>query len=158
LERIEQRVTGLKANLDREMLQAELAEAARKAQKSPRLYRSSMPLHLYKRRDPLPHEHAHMTPQTPSKMPRKSSPPRPVSTIERVAISLDERVPIKLSPTGFAYFPKHDNDDDDWERVSQHSMPITVQAQDAQEKSQVEGYEEKVTPISSLFRRLFGGK
>jgi hypothetical protein len=158
LERIEQCVTCFKAYLDREMLQAELAESARKAQKSPRLYRSSMPPHVYQGRDPMPQEHAQMTLKTPSKTPRKPSLPRPTLTIERVAMSLGERVPIELSPTGFAYFPRHDKDDDDWERVSQHSMPITVQRQDAQDKPQEQGVEKKATPMRSLFMGLFEGK
>ena len=106
----------------------------------------------------MPREHAQMTPKTQFKIPRKSTLPRPISTIERVAMSLGERVPIELSPTGFAYFPRHDKDDDDLERVSRHSMQNTAQTQNAQEESQEQGYEKKATPMRSLFMGLFRGK
>jgi hypothetical protein len=75
--------------------------------------------------------------------------------------ALGDRVPLELSSTGFAYFPRYDKDDDDWERVSQHSIPITATAayvEGTQEAQRVQGDEKKATPVRSMFRGLFGGK
>jgi hypothetical protein len=156
-DRIERRVNGFTAKLQQEMLLEQAAKAAKQRQKSPKLYKSSMPFHVYQGRDPTPEEEIQMQLKTL----RKTSPPRPTSTIEKMATALGERVPIELSPTGFAYFPRHDKDDDDWERVSQHSVPKTAtetQVPETPKTKQTKGDEKKTTPRRSLLRTLFGGK
>ena len=79
--------------------------------------------------------------------------------------TLGKRVPIELSPTGLAYFPRHDKDDDDWERVAQRSMPIAAtetQIQEARETKQVQGEEKegdfKKMSVQEFFRSQVGIK
>jgi len=70
-----------------------------------------------------------------------------MSTIEVMATNLGDRVPLELSPTGFAYFPRHCEDDDEWERVSQHSTSKPEQTQEE---------ERKPNPKKRLFKGWFG--
>jgi hypothetical protein len=119
------------------------------------MYKSSVPLHVYKATSPTPQE------RLKHKTPRKPSGPRPASSIEKLTAALGDRVPLELSPTGFGYFPRHDKDNDDWERVSQHSISISATAahvEGTQEAQRAQGDEKKATPVRSMFRGLFGGK
>jgi hypothetical protein len=153
--RIEKRVNGFKANLEREMFEEQAAKAARELPKSPKIYKSSVPLHVYKATSPTPQE------RKKQKTPRKPSGPRSASSIEKMTTALGDRVPLELSPTGFAYFSRHDKDDDDWERVSQHSIPIAAtaaQVEGTQETQHAHGDQKMGTPVRSMFKGLFGGK
>jgi len=37
--------------------------------------------------------------------------------------SIDGMAPVEVSSTGFVHFPRHPDDENDWERVSRHSTP-----------------------------------
>jgi len=37
--------------------------------------------------------------------------------------SIDGMAPVEVSSTGFIHFPRHPDDENDWERVSRHSTP-----------------------------------
>jgi hypothetical protein len=141
LERIEKRVNGFKSDLQRDMCQNQVAKTSIKARKSPKLYLSSVPLFIYKAR-----------PVTPESQPRdisETSPCTSRSSREKFSSSLCDHIPLEQSPTGFVYFPRHRDDDDDWERLSVQSVP-----KEEQERA------EKKEPANriGLLRSLFGGR
>ncbi|KAF1834594.1 hypothetical protein BDW02DRAFT_549911 [Decorospora gaudefroyi] len=115
LERIEKLVNSFKASMQQEMRDAQLKQSAKKIQKSSEPCQSSVPLQVYKATSPPRQERRKM------KIPRKSLPARSKPIIEKAATDLDEKVPIELSSTGFVHFPRHREDEDDWERVSHRS-------------------------------------
>jgi hypothetical protein len=111
-ERIEKRVKGFKSDLQLEMRQDQVGKLSRK---SPKVYRSSVPLSIYSE-----------GPATPASHPRdisETSPYTPRIRREKIGLNSSNRVHLELSPTGFVHFPRH-RDDDDWERVSVRSVPI----------------------------------
>jgi hypothetical protein len=153
LDRIKTRVNGFKAGLQREMLKEKKKNLARQSQMSLQVYKSSAPLRLYRAATSL-------TPEERKKweMPRKPSAPRPVSSMEKLTTALGERVALELSPTGFAYFPRYHDNNDDWEHVSQHSVSMASSRKQAQETQQVQRDEKKTVSLKSMCRGLFGGK
>jgi hypothetical protein len=56
-------------------------------------------------------------------------------------------IAIELSPTGFAHFSQHHEDDGDWDRVSQYSVPKPEEGPNA---------DGEVTRLKELFKGWFG--
>lgn len=92
MKRIERRVNGFKANLEREMLAEHLELQARKPAKSPQLYKSSI-----KFDQSLPS-------LTSPKISNSAPVPREVLGVEQVARVLGERPYVEVSATEFAHF------------------------------------------------------
>jgi hypothetical protein len=147
LERIEKRVKGFKVNLQREMLQERAEKQAKQPPKSPQLYKSSVQPQTAGQSSPEP-----QSPRTP----RKPHTQR-LSSIEKVAMALGdrpyvERPYVELSPTGFAHFPRHQDDEVDWEHVSEESVESTSKQDDG-----IVGTTER-QPKKGFLKSLFGGK
>jgi hypothetical protein len=140
-ERIEKRVKGFKANLQREMLQERAEQQAKQPPKSPQLYKSSVQPQTVGQSSPEP-----KSPRTPRKPPT-----RRLSNIDKVAMALGDSY-VELSPTGFAHFPRHQDDEVDWDHVSDESVKSSSEQDDGTVKT-IERPLKK-----SLFEGWFGRK
>ena len=58
-------------------------------------------------------------PQTPQNVLRSGK----MSKVDELTASLSKSGAIELSPTGFVHFPRHCEDDDNWERLAKNSKP-----------------------------------
>ncbi|KAI4958097.1 hypothetical protein J4E86_003693 [Alternaria arbusti] len=125
-ERIEKRVHDFEIKLQRDMLH----EQARRPAKT-----SNKPPHSQKPKSPRSHRNA---PSTGNLLHEKS---------EGFYHIIDGMAPVEVSSTGFVHFPRHPDDENDWERVSRHSTP------EPEEKEKVGG---DVSRSKGLLQGWFG--
>lgn len=131
-QRIGKRVNDFKADLQQKMHEKQTRGSNKKMRQPLEASRLPIPLKVHNatRRSLDPQE-----PNKPEKAPGSST-PKAAPRVNMVALNSGDTVPIVLSPTGFARFPRHSDDDDEWERLSQHSVPEAGNKEDtAQEPS-----------------------
>ncbi|EFQ92016.1 hypothetical protein PTT_10992 [Pyrenophora teres f. teres 0-1] len=116
-ERIEKSANDYKTGLQESMPKEPTAEPSMKLQPSPNVCRSPISPEVYNatRGSPI------LQPPNNSETPPKSSLSKPITRVEMVTLNSGDTIPIVLSPTGFARFPRHCEDDDEWDRLSQSS-------------------------------------
>jgi len=68
-----------------------------------------------------------------------------------VELKSGDAIAIVLSPTGFAHFPRHREDDDEWERLLQHS----VSEMDDNKETELEHDSKKNSLSSWLSKSIF---
>ncbi len=115
----EQQVNDFKAKLQQDMRDTQAQRSAKKLQKSPHSNRSSFPIEGYSAARNLSTSRSRKS----CKAPRRLSQSRPIKKVQNLTTDVDGMIAIELNPTGFAQFPQHHEDDADWDRVSQCSLP-----------------------------------
>ncbi|KAI4693645.1 uncharacterized protein J4E84_002219 [Alternaria hordeiaustralica] len=125
-ERIEKRVHDFEIKLQRDMLD----EQARRPAKT-----SNKPPHSQNPKSRRSHRNA---PSSGNLLHEKS---------EGFYHIIDGMAPVEVSSTGFVHFPRHPDDENDWERVSRHSTP------EPEEKEKVGG---DVSRSKGLLQGWFG--
>ena len=122
-------VTEFKAGLQQSMRKEPTRKTNKKQQQSLALRRPSISHQVYNATRRC------LTPQASNEpeSPQTPSPSKPVAKVDMVELNSGDAIPIVFSPTGFAHFPRHWEDDDEWERLSQHSV---LDADDMKEAEQ----------------------
>ena len=116
-ERIETCANDYETGLQERMPKEPTAYSSIKLQLSPNVCRSPISLEVYNATRESPILQPPNNPETPP----KSSSLKPMTRVEMVTLNSGDTIPIVLSPTGFARFPRHCDDDDEWDRLSQLS-------------------------------------
>ncbi|KAI4923867.1 hypothetical protein J4E85_008024 [Alternaria conjuncta] len=125
-ERIDKRVHDFEKKLQRDMLDEQARRPAETSNKPP---------HSHKPKMPRSHRKAPLSGNLQSEK------------CEGFHHSIDGMAPIEVSSTGFVHFPRHPDDENDWERVSRHSTP------EPEEKKKVGG---DVSGSKALLQCWFG--
>ncbi|KAI4649692.1 hypothetical protein J4E93_004012 [Alternaria ventricosa] len=126
-ERIDKRVHDFEIKLQRDMLDEQARRPTKASNKSP-------------------HNHKPKTPRSHRKA-SSSGKLVPSEKSEGFYHSIDGMAPVEVSSTGFVHFPRHPDDENDWERVSRHSTP------EPEEKEKVGG---DVSESKGLLQGWFG--
>ncbi|KAG9195751.1 hypothetical protein G6011_00872 [Alternaria panax] len=142
-ERIAMHVNDSATRLEQDMNEKQGQHSAKKQQMSSQSCRPSTLAGTHNATPDLQTVKSHERP----KGPQKASPTAQMSKADKLTVSLHERGDIELSSTGFVHFPRHRDDDDDWERVSQNSTPKLGQGPKA---------DGKVAGKKGLLSSLFG--
>ncbi|KAI4649819.1 uncharacterized protein J4E79_009665 [Alternaria viburni] len=101
-ERIDKRVHDFEKKLQRDMLDEQARRPAETSNKPPHSHKPKMP-------------RSHRTAPLSGNLQSEKS--------EWFCYSIDGMAPVEVSATGFVHFPRHPDDENDWERVSRHSTP-----------------------------------